>query len=82
VENDKLYPILLIPEEEGGYSVMCPDLPGCFSQGETVEEALENIEDAKAAWLEASRDEELKYPPPRACMVPIRSWHRALRGLR
>jgi predicted RNase H-like HicB family nuclease len=30
-------------EEVGGYVVSCPSLPGCLSQGETIEEALENI---------------------------------------
>jgi len=33
-------------EEEGGYIVHCPTLKGCWSQGETVEEALTNITDA------------------------------------
>ena len=33
-------------KEDGGYNVSCPALPGCHSQGETVEEALENIKDA------------------------------------
>jgi predicted RNase H-like HicB family nuclease len=35
--------VVLHPEEVGGYSVELPALPGCFSQGETVEEALSNI---------------------------------------
>ncbi len=38
--------ILLVPEEEGGYSVEVPALPGCYTQGETFEEAIENIKDA------------------------------------
>ena len=33
-------------EKEGGYSVWVPELPGCASQGETFEEALENIKEA------------------------------------
>ena len=35
-----------------GYAVWCPGLPGCWSQGETEEEALENIKDAIQAYLE------------------------------
>lgn len=31
---------------EEGYAVHCPELPGCWSQGDTAEEALENIRDA------------------------------------
>jgi predicted RNase H-like HicB family nuclease len=32
--------------EDGGYNVSCPAIPGCHSQGDTIEEALENIKDA------------------------------------
>ena len=39
------YKIVLKKTEEG-FSVSCPGLPGCWSQGETEQEALENIEDA------------------------------------
>lgn len=35
-----------------GYAVWCPALPGCWSQGETEEEALDNIKDAIQAYLE------------------------------
>ena len=35
-----------------GYAVWCPGLPGCWSQGRTEEEALENIKDAIRAYLE------------------------------
>lgn len=42
----KSFPVVLLPEAEGGYVVQCPALPGCYSQGETVEEALANIREA------------------------------------
>jgi antitoxin HicB len=45
------YPITLYPEDEGGYTVEIKELPGCVTQGETLEEALEMIEDAKTAWI-------------------------------
>ncbi len=45
------YKIVLIHSDEG-YSVSCPSLPGCASQGETEEEALENIRDAIREYLE------------------------------
>ena len=38
--------VILIPDEDGGYVVEVPSLPGCFSQGETIDEALENIKEA------------------------------------
>jgi predicted RNase H-like HicB family nuclease len=39
-------------KSEEGYAVWCPGLPGCWSQGETEKEALENIKDAIAIYLE------------------------------
>jgi antitoxin HicB len=41
------YPIAIHPEEEGGYTALIPDLPGCISQGETLEEVIVNIEEAR-----------------------------------
>jgi predicted RNase H-like HicB family nuclease len=40
---------------EEGYSVSCPGLPGCWSQGDTEEEALENIKDAIQGYLEVAK---------------------------
>jgi predicted RNase H-like HicB family nuclease len=37
--------------EEGGYVVHCPALKGCWSQGDTIEEALENIKEAISGYL-------------------------------
>ena len=48
-----------IQESEEGYSVSCPGLPGCWSQGKTEEEALENIRDAIQEYL-AAVDELVK----------------------
>ncbi len=47
-------------EEVGGYVVSCPSLPGCFSQGDTIEEALENIKEAIQACLESLAEDEIK----------------------
>jgi predicted RNase H-like HicB family nuclease len=41
-----------LKESEEGYAVWCPSLPGCWSQGATKEEALENIKDAIQLYLE------------------------------
>ena len=54
----------LPPEEGGGFVATVPDLPGCMSDGETPEEALVNIQDAIAAWIEAARDMGHAVPPP------------------
>ena len=45
------YSVLLTPDE-GGYAVSVPALPGCFSQGDTVEEALEHAREAIQCHLE------------------------------
>lgn len=42
----------LIPEKEGGFSAVCPELPGCQSQGETREAAIANIKEAIELYLE------------------------------
>ena len=52
--------ILEEDEEVGGYIVSCPGLPGCFSKGETADEALENIKEAIQACLESLAEDEIK----------------------
>ena len=48
------YKIVLEPDvEDGGYVVHCPALAGCYSQGDTKEEATENIRDAIETYLES-----------------------------
>jgi predicted RNase H-like HicB family nuclease len=58
-----IYKVVLRKSEEG-YSVSCPGLPGCWSQGDTEEEALENIRDAIQEYLAAvdefARDGEVR----------------------
>jgi predicted RNase H-like HicB family nuclease len=45
-----VYDVVLEPSEDGGYTVFVPALRGCVSEGETEEEALENIRDAILTW--------------------------------
>jgi antitoxin HicB len=54
------YTVVLLPEpEEGGFSVLVPALPGCLTQGETVDEALTNAREAIGLHLRAlTRDGE------------------------
>jgi predicted RNase H-like HicB family nuclease len=58
------YKVELIKSEEG-YAVGCPELPGCWSQGNTEEEALENIKSAIADYLavaaEMNQRKETRY---------------------
>lgn len=53
------YRVVLIQSEEG-FSVSCPALRGCHSQGSTEEEALENIKSAIREWLDAESEEKSK----------------------
>jgi predicted RNase H-like HicB family nuclease len=46
------FKVLLEPDETGGYVATCPSLPGCYSQGETVDGALDNIREAIELCLE------------------------------
>ena len=47
------YEVMLMPEQDGGYSVTVPALPGCVSQGETRAEALAMIREAIELYLES-----------------------------
>ncbi len=49
--------VILEPSEEGGYTVSVPSLPGCISEGDTIEEALTNIQEAIELYLEPIEDE-------------------------
>ena len=52
-------------EEDAGYIADIPDLNACSAFGATPEEALKEVEIAKAAWLEAARQSGKPIPPPR-----------------
>jgi len=53
--------IRLEPSEEGGYTVFVPALPGCISEGESREQALENIKEAIHLYLEPIEDDQTFY---------------------
>jgi len=50
------YDVVLVDCEEGGYSAFVPALRGCWSEGETEAEAIENIQDAIREYLQAIKD--------------------------
>ncbi len=52
--------VILNEEEEGGFSVECPELPGCVSQGETEEEAIKNIKEAITAYMECIKKNKIE----------------------
>lgn len=71
------YNAVVQEEKKGGYSVWVPSLPGCASQGETFEEALENIKEAIELYLD-SAPEMLDYgdeKDEKQFLVPIKISH-------
>jgi antitoxin HicB len=56
----------LTNEDGGGFLISFPDLPGCMSDGETIEEAVANGRDAFSAWISAVADQGKPIPKPTA----------------
>ena len=60
--------ILIDSDGEGGFIASIPSLPGCLSCGETQDEAIENVMDAKRAWIAAAIEDGITIPGP----VPLK----------
>ncbi len=59
------YPVFIEPgTDEAAFGVVVPDLPGCFSAGDTLDEALSAAEEAATAWIDAALDQALPIPAP------------------
>jgi len=61
------YKLVIVPEEAGGFFAEIEELPGCMTQGETMDEVLRNIDDAKHLWLQTAIDDKIEIPLPE-CM--------------
>jgi predicted RNase H-like HicB family nuclease len=55
------FKVVLEPSEEGGFTIYVPALPGCISEGETEQEALENIKEAIELYLEPVEDDKVDF---------------------
>lgn len=66
--NVKNISVLFEEEQDGGFSVSVPTLSGCFSQGDTFEEALKNIREAISLYLE---DEKCLRENTKEFLVPV-----------
>jgi len=66
------YTAVFQEEKEGGYSVWVPVLPGCASQGETFEEALDNIKEAMELYLENEKKKGEEEDFKKQFVVPVR----------
>lgn len=59
------YRVEVVPdEEEGGYAFRVPELPGCLTASQTLEEGFRLLEDAKKAWISACLEDGIAVPEP------------------
>lgn len=63
------FKVILEPNETGGFVVSCPTLQGCYSQGDTVDEALANIKEAILLCLEDMEAQGEEVPDPSRVLV-------------
>lgn len=59
------YPITIYRADEGGYVAEVEDLPGCITQGETLEEVAQRIDDARKDWIQTAYEDGVRIPLPR-----------------
>jgi predicted RNase H-like HicB family nuclease len=59
----KPYQWVFIPAEEGGYTGLIREFPGCVSQGDTIDEAMERLREAATNWLSASLEARIGSGP-------------------
>jgi predicted RNase H-like HicB family nuclease len=74
---DEPYVRYYIPEEEGGYSAGVLEFPGCYAQGETLEETVKNLEEAAYWWVVVGLEQGQTMPPANPDIV--REIHKAQR---
>jgi predicted RNase H-like HicB family nuclease len=76
--DTQFYRALIVQDEgdtpEDGYGVVFPDLPGCTSGGDTVEQAYEHAFEALALHVEGMREEGLALPEPAPFNAPLPPW--------
>ncbi len=80
VQHLQYFPVVIETDEMGGYYALCPTLPGCYSQGETLEETKRNIQEAIHCHLESLLNDGEPLPVEReefvgTVRVPIPTKH-------
>ena len=63
------FKVIIEPDEPGGFVVSCPSLQGCYSQGDTIDEALENIKEAILLCLEDLESTGEEVPDPSRLLI-------------
>ena len=59
------YSVLITPDPKGGFVAEVPDLPGCITEGDDLDEVFRMIEDAKRIWIETALEKGKEIPEPR-----------------
>ncbi len=67
----RYYKVIFEPQEEGGYTVTVPSLPGCISEGDTYDEALANIKEAITLYIESLQTDGLPIPEEDRLIVEV-----------
>jgi predicted RNase H-like HicB family nuclease len=65
------FTVIFEKEEEGGYHVFCPVLPGCHTQGESFDEGLQNIREAIQLYIDSLIEDGLPVPEEDILIKPI-----------
>jgi len=65
------YTVIFEKEDNGGYHAFCPALPGCHTQGDTYNEALDNIVDAVKLYIESLRAHHDPIPEEDVTIKPL-----------
>lgn len=67
----RYYTVIFEKEDDGGYHAFCPALPGCHTQGDTLEEALANAKEAVEAYIESLREHGEEVPVEDILIKPV-----------
>ncbi len=65
------YTVIFEKEEDGGYHVFCPVLPGCHTQSDTIDEGVTNIREAIQLYIESLAEDGLTVPEEDIFIKPI-----------
>ncbi len=63
--------IVLVEPDGNGWTASVPDLPGCFSDGDTFEEAEVGIRQAIKLWIETAQSKGMSIPPPKSQSLKV-----------
>ncbi|MFI5009192.1 MAG: type II toxin-antitoxin system HicB family antitoxin [Solirubrobacterales bacterium] len=73
MDTKREFDVVMVAEPEGGYSVFVPELPSVATQGETIEEARANAQDAIEGYLEVMHEDGLTVPSVHRDRIAVRA---------